>query len=223
MLPISIVIPVFNAELYLSEAINSVLNQSNPPHEIIVINDGSTDQSLEILESYEKKIKLISRENKGVAFSVNEGIQLASQPWIGFIDADDLWMPNKLELQYRYLSENPEVQILFGQMRQFISPELPISIKDTIYCPSVPESGFIRPAMLAHQSIFKKFGLFDSNLRIGDFIDWFQKIKENGVKFECLDETVYQRRLHKNSLSSRSGAQNEFLKILKAKLDRARK
>ena len=223
MLPISVVISVFNAESYLSEAINSVLNQSNPPHEIIVINDGSTDQSLEVLESYGSKIKLICRENKGVAFSVNEGILLATQPWIGFIDADDLWMHNKLELQYRYLSENPTLQILFGRMTQFISPELPISIKDTIYCPNVAERGFIRPAMLAHQSIFKKFGLFDSNLRIGDFLEWFQKIKENGVHFECLDEIVYQRRLHRNSLSSRSGAQNDFLKILKAKLDRARK
>ena len=131
-------------------------------------------------------------------------------------------MHNKLELQYIYLLENPEIQVLFGYMTQFISPELPISIQDTIYCPKVAESGFIRPAMLAHQCIFKKFGHFDINLRVGDFIEWFQKIKEKGIKFECLDAIVYQRRLHKNSLSSSIDAQSDFLKILKAKLDRAR-
>jgi hypothetical protein len=76
--------------------------------------------------------------------------------------------------------------------------------------------------MLAHQSIFKKFGHFDINLRVGDFIEWFQKIKEKGIKFDCLDSIVYQRRLHKNSLSSSINAQNDFLKILKAKLDRGR-
>ncbi len=107
-------------------------------------------------------------------------------------------------------------------MRQFISPELPLEIKSSIYCPNESEKGLIRPAMLTHQSIFERFGFFNQNLQVGDFIEWFQRVKEQGVKFDLIDEIVYDRRLHKNSLSSKSGVQKDFLKILKAKLDRTK-
>lgn len=222
MLPISVIISVFNAEKYLSESLDSVLNQSMPAKEIIVINDGSKDRSIEILKHYGKKIKLIDRENKGVPYSVNEGISLVKQPWIAFNDGDDIWSQNKLELQYNYLLEHKHLNILFGMMQQFISPELSETDKAIIYVPKSVEKALIRPAMLAHQSVFAKHGLFNPSLKAGDFIDWFQRIKEKDVKFDFIDEVVYYRRLHKNSLSSQHGVKEDFLKILKAKLDRSK-
>jgi glycosyltransferase involved in cell wall biosynthesis len=179
MLPISVIISVYNAERYLSESLDSVLNQSMPAKEIIVINDGSTDQTINILKSYGKKIKLIDRENKGVPYSVNEGLSEVKQPWIAFNDGDDIWSQNKLELQYNYLLEHKDLRILFGMMRQFISPELSEEDKASIYVPNSPEKALIRPAMLAHQSVFEDYGLFNPTLKAGDFIEWFQKIKEN--------------------------------------------
>ncbi|OYU93651.1 MAG: hypothetical protein CFE21_19665 [Bacteroidetes bacterium B1(2017)] len=222
MLPIGVIISVFNAEKYLSESLDSVLNQSMPAKEIIVINDGSKDHSIDILKRYGKKIKLIDRENKGVPYSVNEGISLVKQPWISFNDGDDIWAPNKLELQYNYLLDHKDLRILFGMMRQFISPELSETDKASIYVPVNPEKAFIRPAMLVHQSVFAKHGLFNPSLKAGDFIEWFQRIKEKDVKFDFIDEVVYFRRLHKNSLSSQHGVKEDFLKILKAKLDRSK-
>jgi glycosyltransferase involved in cell wall biosynthesis len=222
MLPISVIISVYNAERYLSESLDSVLNQSMPAKEIIVINDGSTDQTINILKSYGKKIKLIDRENKGVPYSVNEGLSEVKQPWIAFNDGDDIWSQNKLELQYNYLLEHKDLRILFGMMRQFISPELSEEDKASIYVPNSPEKALIRPAMLAHQSVFEDYGLFNPTLKAGDFIEWFQKIKENDLKFDFIDEVIYCRRLHKNSLSNEEGVKDDFLKILKAKLDRAK-
>jgi glycosyltransferase involved in cell wall biosynthesis len=222
MLPISVIISVYNAERYLSESLDSVLNQSMPAKEIIVINDGSTDQTINILKSYGKKIKLIDRENKGVPYSVNEGLSEVKQPWIAFNDGDDIWSQNKLELQYNYLLEHKDLRILFGMMRQFISPELSEEDKASIYVPNSPEKALIRPAMLAHQSVFEDYGLFNPTLKAGDFIEWFQKIKENDLKFDFIDEVIYCRRLHKNSLSNKEGVKDDFLKILKAKLDRAK-
>lgn len=222
MLPISVIISVYNADRYLSESLDSVLNQSMPAKEIIVINDGSTDQSVKILKSYGKKIKLIDRENKGVPYSINEGLSLVKQPWVAFNDGDDIWAQNKLELQYKYLLKNRDLRILFGMMQQFISPELSETDKASIYVPDSPEKALIRPAMLAHQSVFEDHGLFNTTLKVGDFIEWFQRIKENGVKFGFIEEVIYRRRLHKNSLSSEKGIKDDFLRILKAKLDRAK-
>jgi glycosyltransferase involved in cell wall biosynthesis len=170
MLPISVIISVYNAELYLLEAINSVLNQSMPANEIIVINDGSTDNSIKILESFSGKIQLINRQNKGVSTSINEGLSHASEPWIAFIDADDIWQQNKLEIQYNYVLNNVDVKLIFGQMKQFISPELSEEIKKGIYCPTKAENGLIRPAMLVHKSVFDIYGLFNPTLKTGDLL-----------------------------------------------------
>ncbi|MFB0947052.1 MAG: glycosyltransferase family A protein, partial [Spirosomataceae bacterium] len=92
-LPVSVLIAAYNAEKYVAETINSVLQQTQQPTEIIVIDDGSTDDTKSILETFRDKIRIISRENRGVPRSVNQAIQLSTQPLICFLDADDLWHP----------------------------------------------------------------------------------------------------------------------------------
>ena len=103
---ISVILPVYNSARFIEEAICSILKQTMSDFELIVINDGSTDVSGEILEkiaSTDSRIRLIQRLNKGLIPTLNEGLALAKSPFIARMDADDISMPNRLELQYDYL------------------------------------------------------------------------------------------------------------------------
>jgi len=113
---ISIIIPVFNLEEYLGEALDSVLNQTYQPIEILVIDDGSSDASRQIIETYHRKfprcIRYLFQENKGAAAARNRGIELANGEWIAFLDGDDVWKPHKLERQFQELQAAPEIDFL---------------------------------------------------------------------------------------------------------------
>jgi glycosyltransferase involved in cell wall biosynthesis len=111
---VTVVMSVFNAELYLVEAIESILNQTYKNFEFIIINDGSSDSSLEIINKYsdvDRRIRLISRENKGLPFSLNEALSLANGCYIARMDADDISLPNRLIEQVYFMEENPEIGI----------------------------------------------------------------------------------------------------------------
>lgn len=111
-LNISVIIPVFNREKTIRRAIDSVLGQDFPAFELIVVDDGSTDSTAEILKSYHHKIKVVTQNNFGVSFARNRGIMEAKGEWIAFLDSDDEWMPDKLSQQIAYLKMHPETRIL---------------------------------------------------------------------------------------------------------------
>ena len=108
VISVSVVIPCFNAAPFLKECLDSVLNQTRPADEIILVNDGSTDASLEIAESFGAKIKIISQLNQGVSSARNRGILAAKSEWIAIQDADDVWHPEKLEKQVQAIKETQE-------------------------------------------------------------------------------------------------------------------
>ncbi|MDY9918633.1 MAG: glycosyltransferase [Proteiniphilum sp.] len=110
---VSIILPVFNAESYVNYAIESILEQTYDNYELIIINDGSTDQSLKIINSYQdSRIVLINRENKGLAISLNEGLNIAKGTYIARMDADDVCLPTRLEKQIEYFVKNPQTVLL---------------------------------------------------------------------------------------------------------------
>lgn len=112
---ISVVVPVYNGEKTIKETIDSVLNQSFYDFELIVINDGSTDKSLEIISNIkDERLKVFSYPNAGLSASRNRGISLATGEYISFIDADDLWTPDKLELQLKALQEHPQAAVAYS-------------------------------------------------------------------------------------------------------------
>ena len=114
-MPISVIIPVFNGEQTIEETINSILDQTFQDIEIIIINDGSTDATLEIVENIsDSRIKIFSYPNAGLSASRNRGIDRAKGEYISFIDADDLWTPDKLELQWQALQKNPQAAVAYS-------------------------------------------------------------------------------------------------------------
>lgn len=108
---ISVVIPTFNRFETLPRALDSVLSQTLVVDEIVVVDDGSTDQTSSVLKSKYPEVQYIHQKNQGVSAARNTGIEFSSQPWIAFLDSDDEWLPNKLQIQIDALSKNPEYQV----------------------------------------------------------------------------------------------------------------
>ena len=124
---ISVILPVYNGEKYLKEAIESILNQTYKDFEFIIINDGSTDKSLDIIEKYKKedeRIIVISRENKGLIATLNEGIEKAKGKYIARMDQDDISLSNRFEEQLKIMENDKEIVVcgswinVFGENRK---------------------------------------------------------------------------------------------------------
>lgn len=117
---VSVIVPCYNMGPFLRIAIESILNQSYPPKEIIVINDGSSDDTENVAKSFASKIKYIShKQNFGVSFSRNEGILIAKGDWIAFLDADDFWHTEKLEKQIKVLRDNPYIGFVHSSAQYY--------------------------------------------------------------------------------------------------------
>jgi glycosyltransferase involved in cell wall biosynthesis len=223
---VSVVIPVYNAEKYVGAAVESVLAQTYPRIQIITVDDGSTDNSLKVLQNY-PQVTVLSRPNGGIGAARNTGVAYAHGDLLAFLDSDDLWMANKLVLQVDAMLSQDAVDMpcdmVFGFVQQFISPDLDESVKRRIVCPPEPMRGYVCGTMLIRRELFHKVGAFSETLRVGEFVDWYARAKTLGLGEVMLPNVLLHRRLHSGSQSYIYRAnQQDFAVLLKAKLDRER-
>jgi glycosyltransferase involved in cell wall biosynthesis len=193
---VSVVIAAYNAEAYIGEAIESVLGQTVPPDEVIVIDDGSTDGTRGILDSFSDRIVVLTLANSGQAVAVNKGLALARGELIGFCDADDLWTPRKLELQLALLERDSEVEAAFGKVQQFVSPDVPDEHRVRLTPAVEIMPGELKQCMLIHRAALDRAGPFDETLPATFFIAWLGRAKQGGLKIAHVDDIVVRRRLH---------------------------
>ncbi len=221
---ITVIIPVFNTEKYLAEAIASVLSQTVKPAGIIVIEDGSTDKSAEVARQFEPFVRIISQENKGAGAARNTGIINASGEYLAFLDADDLWAENKVEIQLSYLQNYPGTDMVFGYVEQFISPELTDEHKSNLIPELEKMQGFLAGAMLIKKTTFLKVGFFNEKLELGEFIDWFSRAKDLGLTNEVLPEILLRRRIHDANMGIyKKHFKKDYTSILREAIARKRK
>jgi len=220
---VSIIIPVYNGERYLAEAIESVLAQTYQPIEVIVIDDGSTDKSAHVAKSFSPPIRYCYQTNSGLGAARNRGIQLAEGDYFAFLDADDIWIRDKLSMQIAVFRDIPAVDFVFGHVQQFVSPELDENQRNKISCPDEKMPGYIAGTMLTKRESLIHVGAFETHWQIGEFVQWYIKAKEHGMKGFMLSETVMKRRLHTDNMGIYArDSRNDYVRILKASLDRRR-
>ena len=221
---ISAVMAAFNAERYVAAAIESILAQTRKADEIIVVDDGSTDRTAEVLARYADKITLLRQENRGPATAFNRGIAAASGNMLAFQDADDLWAENKLDLQSCTLAEDPDLDAVFGYIKQFVSEDVPPEIARNYLVPD-PQPGISKIGMLIRRAAFDRTGGFDSNLAVLEFVDWYARAQALGIKVRVENQIVAFRRLHESNSGrlKRAEQQQETLLGLKQALDLRRK
>jgi glycosyltransferase involved in cell wall biosynthesis len=223
-LSISVIIPVYNTEKYLAQAIKSVLDQTVQPDEIIVVDDGSTDKSVEVARQFLPKVKIITQQNKGAGTARNVGIKEASGAYLAFLDADDLWVENKLEQQLSYLENHPETDMVFGIVAQFVSPELSAEHQSKLKTELEKMPGYVAGAMLIKLETFMKVGLLNEKLELGEFIDWFSRAKDMSLSYHVLDEVVLKRRIHTTNMGIyKKQNLKDYTSILREALARKRK
>ncbi len=219
---ISCIVPVYNGERYLAETLASIRAQSHGPLEIIVVDDGSTDRSQEVARDFGARV--LAHANQGAPASRNVGIMAASGSFIAFLDADDLWLPHKLERQMLEFEETPDLMACFGSLCNFegAAPQLNGELDRTRLQPPLP--AIITTSMLVRRSAFDRVGLLDGSLRHADSADWLLRARRCGLLMRVIDDILLLRRLHPNSSSARHGedSRKEFLRLAKANLDKQR-
>lgn len=220
---VSVMIPSYNPGPYLAEAIESVLAQTYEPLELIVVDDGSTDGSGEIAEGYGDALTFVRQENGGNGAARNTAVAHSQGELYAFLDADDRFLPTKIERQVSTMLERPEVDIVFGHVREFVSPDLPPEIAERLRAP-VPDAPWAAPnLMLVRREAFERVGPFSTDLRVGVTVDWYARASEQGLVTEMLPEVVLERRLHASNNGIRErDARYQYLHVLKASMDRRR-
>ncbi|EJN07661.1 glycosyl transferase [Bradyrhizobium sp. YR681] len=206
---VSVVIAAYNAEAYIAEAIESVLGQTVPPDEVIVIDDGSTDGTRGILDRFGDRVIVLTQANSGQAVAVNKGLAMARGELIGFCDADDLWTPRKLEMQLALLERDGRVEAAFGKVQQFVSPDVPEDHRARLTPDIEIMPGELKQCMLVRRTALDRNGPFDETLPATFFIAWLGGAKQNGLKIAHVDDIVVRRRLHlRNGGRTHTDAQN---------------
>ncbi len=220
MTSVSVIIPAHDSERYLAAAIESVLAQTVPATEVIVVDDGSTDGTAEVAAAFAPRVACLSQENAGPAGACNRGLAAARGDLIAFLDADDLWVKEKLALQLRRLAREPRVEAVYGHAQEFLSPDV------SEPAPSVhpgPAPFRARSTLLTRRESFDRVGPFDPHLRQADFIDWGARADDAGVRSVTLDDVLLHRRLHDSNLGRTDrGRRVEYVRAARAALHRRR-
>lgn len=221
---ISVVIPAFNTSLYIGEAIQSALDQSLAPLEVIIADDGSTDNTADIAEGFGDPVRVFRRPHGGISAARNFGVAQAQGELLAFLDSDDLWTPQKLEKQAEALNRDNELHGVFGLVRQFYTPGLEVSEAQKKQLDANVETGYHAGALLIRRAAFDSVGLFDESFRLGEFIDWYARAKDLQLNLSTLPEVLMLRRIHNtNTGTLQADKRSDYAKTIKKILDRRKR
>ncbi|HEY9658471.1 MAG TPA: glycosyltransferase, partial [Allocoleopsis sp.] len=211
---VSVIMPIYNNAPYLRHAVESILQQTFSDFELILVDDGSTDRSLDILRDYAAKddrIHLISRDNRGIARSRNDGFQVTRGALIAVMDGDDVALPDRLARQVDFLQQHPEV-VCVGGAHEIIDHKGRL-----LTCLSLPEQdeqiqqqalaghgSICHPCAMIRRTALEQIGGYDETLTIAVDLDLWLRLGEVG-KLANLSEPILQYRLHGNSISEQKG------------------
>jgi len=220
---VSTIVPVYNCQRYLPEALESVLAQTYRPIEAIVVDDGSTDGSAEAVQRFGPVVRCCWQPHSGASAARNRGVEMAKGSFLAFLDADDLWLEAKLALQMAAFDTDPKLDMVFGHVQQFPSPDLEGSARARLRYSDGKIPGHVPSTMLIRREAFDRVGPFESQWRLGEFMDWYLRALDRGLHGLMLPDVLANRRLHADNLGIRErDSQGDYLRILKASLDRRR-
>ncbi len=211
---VSVVIPCHNAEPYIVQAINSVRRQTHQDWELIVVDDGSSDASVEAIEACGCPLKLLRQPASGPGAALNLGMAHCTGEYVAFLDADDLWVETKLEQQLQALGQNPTWDGVFCQVEQFLHED---GSRHSI------SAGPHRGALLIRRSACEQVGRYRMDLKVGEFLDWYGRAQDQGLLLGSLARPLYRRRIHDTNLGIRArDSRKDYATVLKQMLDRRR-
>lgn len=199
---ISIMMPTYNNGKYIAQAIESIYAQNYSNIEIIVVDDGSTDNTKEILKQY-KDIKYFYMEHKGISAARNTALENSKGEYIAFLDSDDYWLPNKLSVQMQYFREHPDSQIVFTRYENIFEKEELKQNKRAMHEKAIEDSfQQYLPSTVLKKELFDKYGNFDEKFSGIEDAEFIYRISMKGINVKhYINEVFYIRRIHGNNIT----------------------
>ena len=220
---VSVLVPVYNGEAYLGEAIESVLGQTHRAVELVVVDDGSEDGSAAVARSYGAAVRYSWQANAGTSAAINHAVELSTGDYLTILGADDRCMPEALDRLLGAFARDPELDVVFGHVHEFLDPGLDPEVRDRLRPPADRILGRLPNTMLVTREAFFRIRPFSVDYALGEGLDWFARATEAGLKSTALEEVLWERRLHGRNLGLReAGRATDYPRLLKAALDRRR-
>ena len=215
---ISAILPVYNGGQLLAGAIASILNQSRPLEEILLVDDGSTDGAAAAFSDFHSSIRYIRQENAGCSAARNTALKQVTTEWVTFLDADDYWSADAVLAHIRCLQANPEAQIIAGHtqvMRLTATGEF----ENTAYRRQLLSLS----SMLFRRDVFSSVGLFAENLRRSGDFDWFVRAQEARIPIKWHDHVTLFYQHHPSGLTGDTSVQRSSqIEVIRNALNRKR-
>jgi glycosyltransferase involved in cell wall biosynthesis len=215
---VGVVIAAWNAERWLDQALRSVLDQDRVPADVVVVDDGSSDDTAAVAERFGSPVRVVRQANAGIGAARNCGVSLVGGELVTFLDADDLFAARSLACREQALARHPEIDMVFGAVRRFteIHDGNPVATNE-------PQPGHLPAAMLIRRKALDRVGAFPTDTHVAEGLDWMLRARELGLGEMTLEDQVIWRRVHGENNSVRHrGEIGEYAHALKASLDRRR-
>lgn len=222
---VSCVVPAFNSGRYIIEALDSILAQTYSNIEVIVADDGSTDDTAEIVRGYRERVRYLYQKTKGPAATRNLGAAAATGEFLAFLDADDLWHAAKLDRQLDRFAVMPKIEACVTHAKMFWVPQLEHEADEYRENPrSKAIPGYATTTLLARRSLFERIGNFRTDLWFADATEWFIRARESGVMVDLIPDVLTYHRMHESNLTRRrsDASKAEFARIVAESLIRRR-
>jgi glycosyltransferase involved in cell wall biosynthesis len=220
---VSVIIPVYNGGRHLRAALESVFAQTYRELEVIVVDDGSVDDSGVIAQSF-PEVRYVHQPNQGVAAARNHGLEAARGEFFAFLDQDDLWTPEKLKLQMDYLLSHPDVGYTLTQQKYFLDPgtaTLPSWFRKELF--DSVHTGWVLGTLVVRQETFEQVGYFATGYSAANDSDWFFRAKAAEIPMAVMPELLLLKRIHEANDSGRAkDILAELRKVVKSSLNRQR-
>lgn len=209
---LTVVVPVFNGERFLQDAVESVKRQAGFPTTIIVVDDGSTDSTAEICEGLGSLVSYVRQENQGPAVARNTGILRSQTDFVAFLDADDLWPEDSLKHLFAQFAGKADLGFVLGKTQMFRGKEFREAHHHWLF-----------GAGLYRREVFEQVGLLAAELRAGEDLDWFLRARRAGTALSLIEPTtLFLRREQLNMTHNKSLRELNFHRVIKRHIERQR-
>lgn len=198
---ISVIVVTYNRAHFLTDALDSIQRQTFKDYEVIVVDDGSTDNTKEIVEKY-RGTRYIYQEHGGISKARNTALKAAKGKWIATLDSDDLWKEEKLQKQVDYVRAHPDCRIVYTAFSNFTDIDLDeLNERQKVHLQTI--INWYLPSALIDSSLFEEIGAFDENLVCGEDTDWNLRLKFYKVNRDhCINEALYLHRVHNSNITN---------------------
>lgn len=221
-LAVSLIIPVHNGARYIRETLESALNQSCLPAEILVVDDASTDDTVSIVKNVSKHIRIVAIAKSGADAARNEGVRCAEGDLIAFADADDCLAKDRIFLQSQSFKETADLDFVFTHLQEFLKTQ-PAHGGNPLLEPAKP--GICAGTLMARKESFLRAGFFETRWILAGFMEWYFRVIDGGFHTAMLEEVLLYRRIHDDNLTLRekTGMAREYAEVISLRNKRRNK